>query len=354
MEMNKNFPEWYRIASIELRDEQIKARWDGIELFCQNEVSLEMILNLICLFNNFSCSSDFHEKFISPFFEIDAAFPQKNNLELSVLAGAVLIYLIENDHTHKNAILLSLIIASMYNSNIPVIDIVDTVKIEFDKSRQNIRKKYNIEKLIYNQQKKLFDTLTNAKTSNSLNFQEFGDSMLQYLKSLESHIDIYRKSNLIYYEDSQILWWMNGEWSRDFQKPFKEINKLELCIVVGKELADMVELLPGPFAAEAVLNKVLSSPSNTKDKEISLMDVIDSTDKKWRQDTLDSYPNSKTKALTPLLTALSESLKVENAGEWKFTFKGQTGLDVDKIKITALKIAYQMFLECLLIKSLEK
>jgi len=127
----------------------------------------------------------------------------------------------------------------------------------------------------------------------------------------------------------------------------------EASIVMGKELADLVKTLPGPYAAEAVLSKTLSSIKGKNDINGNLADVIDKQSIEWKTKVINSYSSKMTEEITPLLTAITKSLEVENAVEWLPAFKKLTGFEANDIKITALNLAHQIYLECLTIKCIE-
>jgi len=84
-------------------------------------------------------------------------------------------------------------------------------------------------------------------------------------------------------EESDVLWWIMGEYSRDHDKPICEIKIPELYILVGKELADLISIIPGPFSAQAYLNKMLKLSSVDFSKPIKISDAVNKADKKWRQ-----------------------------------------------------------------------
>lgn len=363
--MNKNFPEWYRVACVEPREEQLKARWQGIEAYCGNEISSCDVLKLIRSFCKRSIDVEFRKHFIDSFYEKDNAFPQKSNLELSVLAGATLVYIINNYDGLDKLALLGLLSASFNKRKVAVPDILGVVQTEFDKRRvaiRNVAKKSTAIKSNIPQNKKLLDIVDAAKNDvNSWNAQTFSEALSVYLTNLNKLLVEAKKSihqnvleQKIYKEDSQVLWWMTGEWSRDTQRPFKKFKVPEACIVIGKELADIVEILPGPYASKAVLYKVLSIFSDDEIKEVTLSTAINQLDKDWREKVVNKYSTGKTKEITPLLTAVSESLKVGKASEWKSAYELLTDFDASHIKVPALELAYQMYLECLVVKSIKE
>jgi len=58
-------------------------------------------------------------------------------------------------------------------------------------------------------------------------------------------------------EEGDIAWWVLGEHSRDYGRPLHDVAPAAVPLVVGKELADLVRVPPGPFATRAVLGRML-------------------------------------------------------------------------------------------------
>lgn len=358
--MNKNFSEWYRTANIDPTDEILQSRWQGIEKYCKNDIGAYCVLELVRLFFKQPVEEGFREDFINAFCEVDSAFSKKKNAtELSVLAGATLVYHIEN---FDDLAMLALMAASFNKRKACVPDLLTEVKNIFVNKTSEIReikeKMTNIQFGVPSN-KKLLESLKNAKEENTWKPIEMSDIFFSYFTALKKVLDeikIITNNNMsqqkVYREDSQILWWMTGEWSRDLQKPFNQLKIPEACIVSGKELADLVGVLPGPYAAKAVLHKALSVFPEDNVKDITLSTAINQLDKVWRQQVANIYTAEKTKEITPLLAGISESLKVEKGSEWKPAYKKLTGFDSDNIKMPALELAYQMYLECLVVKSI--
>lgn len=57
-------------------------------------------------------------------------------------------------------------------------------------------------------------------------------------------------------EDSDILSWITGSWSKELEKPLtKGILPKDIALLLAKELADFVQVIPGPYAFEAFLKR---------------------------------------------------------------------------------------------------
>ncbi|WP_366924196.1 hypothetical protein MFMK1_001154 [Metallumcola ferriviriculae] len=93
--MNLNFSEWYRSVKLEPNDTILKNRWSGIENYTENLTDYTNVLELVRLFYNLPVSENFRDEFCNVFIETDSAFSKNNSFELSVLAGASLVNIIE-------------------------------------------------------------------------------------------------------------------------------------------------------------------------------------------------------------------------------------------------------------------
>src|SRR5437762_3321177 len=58
-------------------------------------------------------------------------------------------------------------------------------------------------------------------------------------------------------EESNVLWWVFGESSRDRGRRWSEYSVGQTAVMAGKELADLTRMPPGPPASGALLDKVI-------------------------------------------------------------------------------------------------
>ncbi len=66
------------------------------------------------------------------------------------------------------------------------------------------------------------------------------------------------KAMEIYREDSNILSWICGEWSNELDAQLtKKTTRKSVALILAKELADLVTVLPGPYAEKSFLKKML-------------------------------------------------------------------------------------------------
>lgn len=359
--MNKNFADWYRIANIEPSDELLRNRWQGIETYVNDTIEPIDVVELVKLFFCIHNKNEFRDKFTQIFQNIDSAFSYKSDVEISVLAGTALV-LITEDYGDLGHLALLAVKAAAFNHRSPIVnDIFEEIQSRYEYKTSEIREKifdFRQPDIKIPSSTSLIEKCKVAQQSGTWDMRDLANQLSQFALQLDeffndsqSHKKKEAERLKIFSEDSQILWWMTGEWSKDFDKPFKEITIAEAAIISGKELSDMIQVIPGPFAAKAVLHKVLSNYSaKNKSMDIKLKDVVDNLEHEWKEALIKKYDANIAKEITPVLFSIAKSLEVDGAGEWLPLFKKNIGYSADETKVKPITLAYQMYLECLFFK----
>ena len=83
-------------------------------------------------------------------------------------------------------------------------------------------------------------------------------------------------------EETDVLWWLFGETSRDLAVPFRELKPPSACIIGAKELADLTRVLPGPYGTEAFMHKMLSLAHLDLEASVSLSDATLACPEEWQ------------------------------------------------------------------------
>jgi hypothetical protein len=145
-------------------------------------------------------------------------------------------------------------------------------------------------------------------------------------------------------EESNMLWWLVSEYSRDRNEPWKKVEAAT-PIIAGKELADLTRVIPGPVAAAAFLDRIVRFSDSLK-KAIILKAAVESTPRAWRE-TNQFQAGPGVEDLAPVNKALKLSLTVSDGDDWSPVFQRGTALETDS-KLLPTPLAYQVFLERLL------
>ena len=147
--------------------------------------------------------------------------------------------------------------------------------------------------------------------------------------------------NKILYENTEILWWMIAGYSHDVEKAYAELPLQQAALLVGKDLAEIVQNKPGLYSVNNLLCRVLDK---NRDEKILFTHYIDACADSIIETMLDESENSID---TPILFALYK--KMENGeGSWHKVFEKKYGKT--KTEYSGIEFAYQMYLECLMRK----
>jgi GTPase-associated system helical domain len=317
--MHTDFAEWHKSAGMKPDAEALPKHWTAIEAY---DPQVEDIVSLTRLFYRLGKPDEtFLASFRASFQTADTLFPMRDNdQQLAVLAGAELVHVIDKrSQDLADMAALSLVCAAAQNlrSGPPVLEIPE------------IAARY----------------LEKRTTTRSLPDDDASKSW-DKLQELERELAIVG-------EESNMLWWLVSEHSRDLKKPWSKYP-LAVSIVAGKELADLTRLIPGPIAAAALLDKVVNSGKKTKSpSSVLIRDVVNEAPIEWRENFVRDRWVEELADIVPISTTIKLSLIAPQDDAWLPAFENGTGIARDS-KVAPAVLAYQMFLEGLLSRSFGK
>jgi hypothetical protein len=202
------------------------------------------------------------------------------------------------------------------------------------------------------------DKITQACKTNSLANVE--PPLTEYLRTIGTVVgkvvetaNVIQRDQLLYREESDMLWWMSGKHSRDFKVPMAQMQLAEACIVAGKELADLTKVTPGPFAAQAILHTMLQRENSDPNETVALSTAINKTDREWRQAWAESFSDSEGVDLCPILFGVQRSLESQGDSDWHPVFKTVTGLG-PSLKVLPTELAVQVYEESLFVRAFDQ
>lgn len=147
-------------------------------------------------------------------------------------------------------------------------------------------------------------------------------------------------------EEVDLLWWHMGRTSYLLERPLSDIEENALPIVVGTDVAAMINVLPGPHGALGVIRQALGDQADARQTVKAAFDAISSTDraKLLRDVTPDPVP----------VATLNVGLRLHDdetiAASIPTIFEKRTGVSI-KTELSRYEIAVQAFYERMLIKS---
>jgi hypothetical protein len=355
--MHKDFGEWYRLVAIEPDDAMLQKRWCAAT---EDEVS--QMLDIVRLFLGQSPSQpEVAQRFIDMLRKHDAAFPQRNPLELQVLAGAAAANCIttdKDDSTRGMTVALAVAAGSFAAARpaMKLAEIADLTRNQLlDMSwRRRRRASGSLEDLAADQSiAKALETFSKApfgdwnqvRAAVTAVFQDLWTTIEGLQNAMvDMDQDLTRAD-----EECNMLWWLEGGCSRDFRAPWASTQREGVPVIAAKELGDLTVVLPGPHVAQALLHGVLSRVGLDT---VSIADAVNKVPLDWLKPCLDSRRMSRASDLTPVWLALKHRAAANDDRAWQAFFEKTVGVDPAK-QIKADDLAGQVYLEALFLKALD-
>jgi len=357
--MHKNFGEWYRLVSIEPDGTKLQKRWGGVKAWATSlRNDDDNILETVRIFQRLSPKTS-RESFLAAFRKQDPAFPQRNDLELQVLAGASLVDCVQSvsaDGTGlRTAVLAGTALeASSLRTSEPRLDeiacevlaglqaiAVDQRKRKpFGPSAISGKADAAAEAMKQIAAAGNWDQLKAAVTPV---FQSLLDSVRAADVELSNAAHNLRCAD----EETNILWWLEGGCSRDINKPWAAL-KDGAAVVAGSELADLTDVAFGLRDASALLERVLSEAKG-KGKDAPLHAYVNAVPDDWARGRA-TKTDERALDLTPLAQAIFQRGK-SDALSWQQYFDSTSGMK-SFTPLAAARVAWQAYVEAVLLHTL--
>lgn len=366
--MHTYFGEWYREALFEPTAELLNNRWAGISQFVDacddpNEATAELIRLLYSLPSR---NDSFILAYRKRFQEFDAAFKMRgNDVELAVLAGATLVHLLDQqDDQFSEFSAIAIACADCQGLRHPVISDVPTMARNFLRERSiSLRqpKESPQVKMQGIKTQELLQSFRSAAQGNQISslaepvvelfnhvFTTFAELEISANKAV---VDL-TESLQLQQEETDILWWLLGESSRDSNTPFCEMALPAACLITGKELADLTKVLPGPLAIEAFLDRMLHTGNRSLPTTVSLKDSINAVSKQWKENLVTDYV-AKVNDLCPIHFAAMKASETGGDIEWIPAFEKGSGFSAEAL-ISPVALSVQCYVERLFFRATEE
>jgi hypothetical protein len=355
--MNQSFGDWYRLAALEPNDELLRRRWAGIATFAAKSSGRD-ILGLVGIFCALPHDGETERGFRQALLAADAAFPMRSNdVELSCLGGAALAEILTSRSAEAADLAALALVCSDFRglrrtARLP--EIVAIADAYLDRRSQNLRADSPQRGFQMPSIEKHLATIQEGISANALQTAgpAISDSLqvlTASLKQVNDAIDVLIAERQLRTEESDVLWWLQGEYSRDLDVPLKSAPWPAIAIHVGKELSDIIRVLPGPYPIRAFLSRALlaaTTPVKLK-KEVRLRDAIEGFDQaKCSLPTL----SSDLEPLCPVLMALSKWRQTGSSDQWPEAFSAASRLPAEGT-VEPLDLALQTCREFLLLRA---
>jgi len=370
--MHDMFADWYRLVDLKPDAETLTNRWHIINEY-RKEASTEQWLDVIRIFLGADLSAvRTSGQFAQLFKAADPLFSLANDIELRVLAGAALIHRLSVPAPDADTVALGL--ASAYfagrgpQGTFPgaVEQALQYLQDEGLRVREESDALAQVKLSASLKDFKKIDlpdiTATQTWAALESHFRtvvEWNNELLTVLRRLQSSfssaVEAFKKTTSsgtigALKEESNILWWLFSERSRDLQTPFAEIGFPGGILLVSKEVADLTALLPGPASIGSVLGKALANCGATPEK-VRLKDAVNAAPRDWREQWMSSLDSSTVEDLTPIIRSIRLSLSTGEPETWTPAYDKSGGLKA-KLTLAPLDLATQLYTESLLVRSI--
>ena len=343
--MLKDFNEWYIDVNIAPTGEIIENRKKAIKDYVA-KITPDDICNLVQIYYGFSVEKEFLDDFADKFIEFDAGFSKRNREELILLAGATLAYIAETIVGQDSLVELLVLINRKYHTPASTTQIEETIVKQFKKDSLNSREKlFELDYEAYHNSLSVFKERIEEDADDNVT-SELIDAIIKRDKEIQNSLI---NSIKILKEDSQILWWLNSEWSTTYSEPWKKIDKARACLVLGKEVAEFVYKYPGPYTIEGVLYKALEKCKGQKAKK-GLVEIIQNMDDGEKRKCIESLNKISYENLLPLHAAIKCENGTTAAEQWVPKFNNDVLLNQNLKEMHYEEYALYMYFEEMAIK----
>jgi len=358
--MNPHFSEWYSLVDLDPDRETLERRWKGVISAAQAR-STNKWLDYVRIYNGEDRKNiEYYDDFIGNFRDEDPKFPSSENVvEVRVLAGSTICK--KFDRQSSNADILSIaILSSQLNTGDETILLPEVLTKASRYYRERSRNARRVEETGSEEQievgsidlrrvNSLGNKWNNAKNELNDRINELikyieknrsnTSQLLRYIERQNHHIKCLR-------EETEVLWWLFGGRSKDTETPFKEVGIPGSTLQLGKELADLTEIVPGPKSAKGILRKATELITEDYD-DVSIEEVLGSANEEWLREWIAEVEiTERIVGLTPCISAANSFCQSHE--NWKTLYDNTPCLISPTLKLSPPNLSFQAYLECLL------
>jgi hypothetical protein len=385
--VHRFFADWYRVAAIEPQPETLQKRWEAIHRTVR-DLDVPDALEVVRLFyGSPRCLPRFAERYRDAFKARDVTFPMRDNeAEVRILAGATIVALLDN-RPGPVADVTALAVASADCRGLRSGERIPDMLAE---ARQYLWGRSSSLRLAKEAKPappptvdvtamlEPLQSALEAKQTRDPDFQGVLDQMpapggrstpgpaleliTKAIQSLAATVTEVAAANAeaaaeqgrhlqLHREEVNILWWLFAEHSRDLGYRLANLPLPAACLVAGKELADLIEVLPGPLAAAGVLDRMLRAVERELRPTTTLHEAVNSAPREWRAGWVASTDCERVEDLCPVLCSVRRSLETSGPDDWGPPVRTVTAVDLHR-GLAPLDLAIQAYEEKLFVGAL--
>ena len=360
--MNPHFSEWYSLVDIDPDRETLERRWEGVTSAAQVR-STNKWLDYVRIYNGDNIEDiEHYDDFVEHFRKEDPKFPSdENKLEARVLAGSAIHKKFKGRSSNADILSISILTSQLHSGdeNILLPEVFKKASDYYSKRSHQVRSTEDrgSDEAIEAEHSSLkrVDSFGNNWKSERSNVRRKMNKSIgiieQNKRKMSKVVEFFKKQEhtiKCLREETEVLWWLFGERSKDTEKPFEEIGVPGATIQLGKELADLTEMVPGPRSTKGILRKGTEIIAGDY-KEVSIEKALDAVDEEWLQEWLEQVViTERISGLTPCITA-AHSFCQSNEN-WKSLYENTPCRISPTTELSPPDLSYQVYLECLLLR----
>lgn len=323
--MHPDFPRWHEAIGLGSEQERRAARWTGVSTVAGDGTSknIETLLRLAFKTRQPAASAPL-AKIREAFKAADAGFEMKDNdREMQVLAGAALSQLMSRGGPAGAVAALSVTTAALSGGRTPnlPLDLAVLAEDAINQLAEGNRKRPNLMSHAKNDVPKLDFEKAAAKVRETPHWEGVAEALGLAADATRTALTIMARRHAnavnalddfvrIQDEELQMLWWLIGQRSEDFDCAFETVPTEAQALVFAKELAGHTEVLPGPSSIKGLLSR-----AGLKDRrKIALSAAIGAADPAWLKDLVPEAEPSPVS--TPIHYGIKRQLETGAGNAW--------------------------------------
>jgi hypothetical protein len=359
--MHRDFADWYRAVSLAPQNVPLEKRWKSVERFAK-ECSARNVGELArLLYAKPTRDVGFLEAFRIYFKTDDASFPMRDNdAEISVLAAATLIQLCSyDDDLWTTAAATAIIIpCGLGQAKCPINGLSKAaddflLKASIAPGTRQAPSTDRLSNHLLEQVLALKEaTQTNVVANIEQPITELMKSVTTQLVQIENRLEQLSLENERRREESEVLWWLKGGYSREFHVRLTSFPLPFRALVAGNELADLIRNFPGPASAQPILAAAIQPEDALL--QISFFEAVECSDQDWKRRLVKFCEAQNATDISPVHRALKLCLDSGGGVHWRDAFTSVDDAPTPATVVPAIEIAYQLFRERLFLNAFEK
>ena len=354
--IHEDFGRWYREVDSVTDENRLQARWTGVAAVARSADGddLEALIRLVFRSRKAAAPASV-QKIREAFKDADGTFEAYgNDREMEILAGACLVALMDGGNIVGGAAALAITTACLSGArqpsvpmDLPVLaesaidsiadadrqrpDLVDggpskPVRLDFNKAVQKINEQPNWPGL--GEAFKL--AATDVRAALNMAFERQSGA----LQAVDRFIRIQD-------EELQMLWWLTGQRSWDYDCSFNDVPVHARPLVLAKELADSTEFPPGPPSVIGLLSRA----GVGGDELLTVPEAINAAKSDWLAQIVGEDDPSPVS--TPLHFAIKRQLETGPGDSWVPGWEGAAEVSADH-DVSSLQLGVLFYRERLL------